>query len=229
MLISLKQVQLRVPLQNDSAGSNTFGSSNKQRLLLKIPDFKVSPGSRILIQGPSGSGKSSLLHFIAGLFDASEGQLSWDEQLVQKLSDHQRSSIRREKFAIIFQRLNLLEHLSLRENVLLALSDKLGKNEKLKRSEQALTSVGLKSRANDLSAVLSLGEQQRLAIARALAQQPEVILADEPTSSLDQKNSELCMDALFEAAKNSSLIVVSHDDRIKKRFSNVKSILDWVP
>ncbi len=220
MLISLKDVQLKVPLAADS---------QSERLLLKISDFKIEPGARILIQGPSGSGKSSLLHFIAGLFEASKGQLLWDEQAVEKLSDHQRSTIRREKFAIIFQRLNLLEHLSLRENVFLALSDKLSNEEKIKRSEQALTSVGLKNRPNDLSAVLSLGEQQRLAIARALAQQPQVILADEPTSSLDQKNSELCMDALFEAAKNASLIVVSHDERIKKRFSHVKSILDWVP
>ena len=218
MLIDLKKVTLKVPTDNGT-----------ERVLLKIENFKIEPNQKILIQGPSGTGKSSLLHFIAGLMGSSEGHLHWDGKRVGSLSDHERSQIRKQKFAIIFQRLNLLDHLSLRENIFLALDRRLNQTEKSTRADQALASVDLSSRANDLAAVLSLGEQQRLAIARALAQKPEVILADEPTSSLDKKNADTCMKALLQAAQNASLVVVSHDERIQKSFSQVKSIMDWVP
>ncbi len=122
MFISLKQVKLKVPID---AGSEKAGKKKSERLLLSIPDFAIEAGSRLLIQGPSGSGKSSLLHFIAGLFDASSGELKWGEQSVQELTDYQRSTIRRQKFAIIFQPLNFPEHLSFRENIFFALSDYL--------------------------------------------------------------------------------------------------------
>ncbi len=218
MFIELKKVKLKVPIENRG-----------ERLLLKIDEFKIEANQKILIKGPSGTGKSSLLHFMAGLMQASEGSLNWDQSLVSSLTDQQRSQIRKQKFAIIFQRLNLLDHLSLRENIFLALGHSLSTNEKNKRADDALESVGLSKRARDLAAVMSLGEQQRLAIARALAQKPEVILADEPTSSLDQKNADLCMNALLKASQNASLVVVSHDERIQKSFSRVQSIMDWVP
>lgn len=218
MMIELKKIKLKVPLENGG-----------ERLLLKIDNFKIEANQKVLIKGPSGTGKSSLLHFIAGLMSAAEGSLAWDQNIVSSLNDHQRSQIRKEKFAVIFQRLNLLDHLSLRENIFLALSHSMDKEEKRQRAEDALTSVGLSKRGGDLAAVMSLGEQQRLAIARALAQKPEVILADEPTSSLDQKNAELCMNALLKASTFASLIVVSHDERIQKSFSRLQSISDWAP
>ncbi len=218
MLIDLKKVKLKVPSENGG-----------ERLLLKIDDFKIEAGQKILIQGPSGTGKSSFLHFIAGLMSSSEGYLHWDGKRVGSLSDHERSHIRKQKFAIIFQRLNLLDHLTLKENIFLALDSGLSQAEKASRADQALKRVDLAPRADDWAAVLSLGEQQRLAIARALAQKPEVILADEPTSSLDKKNADICMKALLQAAESSSLIVVSHDERIQKSFSQVQSISDWAP
>ena len=218
MLIDLKNVILKVPK-----------TSGKERVLLSIDSLKIEPNNKILVHGPSGIGKSTLLHFIAGLMTSSEGSLNWNGKNVNLLSDKERSQIRKQKFAIIFQRLNLLDHLSLRENIFLALGRKLSLPEKNKAADAALESVKLLDRAQELAAVLSLGEQQRLAIARALAQKPEVILADEPTSSLDQKNSEICVKALLQAASHASLIVVSHDERIQKSFSQVKSILDWVP
>lgn len=218
MRIDLKKVKLKVPT-----------SSGRERLLLRIDDFAIEAKQKILIHGPSGTGKSSLLHFVAGLMSSSEGSLHWDSNQVSLLSDHQRSHIRKKKFAIIFQRLNLLDHLSLKENIFLALDNKLSHAEKNKSANDALSIVKLLDRANEMAAILSLGEQQRLAIARALAQKPEIILADEPTSSLDQKNSDICITALLQAAENASLIIVSHDERIKKSFSLTKSILDWAP
>ncbi len=218
MIINIKNVKLKLALEERS-----------ERTLLAIQGFKIEAGQKILINGPSGAGKSSLLHLIAGLLDASEGSIYWNEKLVSDLSDNERSQTRKKKFAIIFQRLNLLDHLSLKENIFLALDSSLSSKEKNDRAEEALESVGLKKRADDLAAVMSLGEQQRLAIARALAQRPEIILADEPTSSLDQKNADICLQALFKASTSASLVVVSHDERIQKNFSRLQSILDWVP
>lgn len=126
------------------------------------------------------------------------------------LNDDERCSLRRREIGVVFQKLNLLEHLTNRENAGLTLPPGASN----KKILEALRVVRLKDRANDRCGKLSTGEQQRVAVARILVQSPQVILADEPTSSLDAKNTAFVMESLKECARGKTLVVVSHDQRI---------------
>jgi putative ABC transport system ATP-binding protein len=183
----------------------------------QVSEFKLSPGQRVLIKGASGTGKTTFLHLLAGLYRPNEGQIHWDEKLLSDLSENQTSHIRKIKMGLVFQNLNLLSYLTAEENIELSGADK-------KTAQELLTQVGLSDKAKRRTQQLSLGEQQRVAVARVLAQKPEVILADEPTSSLDDKNAEHVMSLLLGNSKNQSLIMVSHDHRIEKFFDKIISI-----
>lgn len=191
--------------------SNIRVSLPNGRQLFAIPEFNIPFGSHILIQGESGAGKTTLLHLIAGLFVPPEGEVRIGELALSLLSDEKRCDLRRKKIGVIFQKLNLLDHLTCAENVLLSASS----------YQQALEHVRLAERAHDRVSYLSLGEQQRVAVARVLAQKPEIILADEPTSSLDEANTEFVMKSLKASAQGRTLIVVSHDHRIAGYFDKV--------
>lgn len=189
-----------------------------ERLLFHIRNFHLNSGEHLLIQGASGQGKTTLLHLIAGLFVPNSGQVNLGNYALHQMSDAQRSEFRRQYVGLVFQKLNLIEHLTAVENVQLSLK---GFAEAEKLSLKALEAVGLSDKAYNWTSVLSLGEQQRVAVARVLARQPELILADEPTSSLDEKNSSRVIELLLQAAKNQSCIVVSHDHRLEKYFSKI--------
>lgn len=193
------------------------------RLLFSIRGLRIPAGTRMLIHGASGIGKTTLLHLIAGLFSADEGKVTIGTYDLQMLSDFQRSILRRQEFGIVFQRLNLIDHLNALENVLLPLPPD---STSAARAAQALEKVNMGGRDRERVANLSLGEQQRVAIARVLASSPPIILADEPTSSLDEKNASAVLDALWEASTNNTLLVVSHDRRIHERFQNVVDFED---
>lgn len=192
------------------------------RELFRVPEFVVEPGERVLIEGSSGRGKTTFLHLLAGLFLPTEGVVEIGDQRTSQMSDNERCDLRRKSFGIVFQKLNLIEHLTALENVEIAQPVK-SQSEAL----AALRAVKLEDRAGDLAATLSLGEQQRVAVARVLAVRPAIILADEPTSSLDDENAEFVMKSLFEAAKGKSLVVVSHDHRVKKLFNRAQHFADW--
>ncbi len=148
----------------------------------------------------------------------SEGDVFFSGRSFSKMSDSERSQIRRKNIGLIFQKLNLLTHLTPTENVSLAvqtLKDDATEN----LVANALKQVRMDAYAHERTANLSGGEQQRIAVARVLAQNPEIILADEPTSSLDDDNAEFVIDALKTAAKGKTLLVVSHDDRLTKKFT----------
>lgn len=202
MKITLKDIKVNLPVSG--------------KTLFHLPEFEVESGHKVLIEGESGKGKTTLLHLIAGLFYPAEGEVLLGEQRLNSLSDEERCHFRRANVGIIFQKLNLIEHLTALENVCLALGS-LG----TARAQAALKAVGLKDHMHERSSVLSLGEQQRVAVARVLASDAKIILADEPTSSLDEKNAANVMDLLFEAAKHKTLVVVSHDHRIEKKFNTV--------
>ena len=202
MQIELSKVKVEIP--------------QTKRELFKLDRLDLPKASQLLVHGASGKGKTTLLHLMAGLFLPSEGTVTLGKHQLNTLSDEQRALIRRQHIGFIFQKLNLIDYLTAEENVRLALP-KSGTT--AATITNALKQVGMADRARDLCGRLSLGEQQRVAVARVLAARPSVILADEPTSSLVAKNADAVMDALVEAAGNTStLVIVSHDDRIRSRF-----------
>jgi ABC-type lipoprotein export system ATPase subunit len=191
-----------------------------QRKLFSLSRWEVPQGSHILVQGPSGAGKTTLLHLIAGLFLASSGEVKIGERNLKLLSDDARADLRREQIGVIFQKLNLLDHLTVSENIQLV-SRNLASSEALSSVAESIDRVKLSGRNDERCAHLSLGEQQRVAVARVLHQRPNILLADEPTSSLDDRNADFIIQAIKEASKNKTLIVVSHDQRLAKHFDHV--------
>lgn len=210
MEIELSKISVRLP--------------QRPRALFKIPELKISAGQRVLIQGASGRGKTTLLHLIAGLLLPDEGEVRVDGVSLSRLSEGERAQLRRQKMGLIFQRLNLLDYLTAVENVCLGIG-----RTSLENARSALNDVGLGDRCDERSSVLSLGEQQRVAVARALLMRPEVLLADEPTSSLDDANAENVLDLLIRASEGRTLILVSHDRRIADRFEAQYDFNIWVP
>lgn len=184
------------------------------RPLLEIPSRQVGRGAALLVRGASGCGKTSLLHTITGLLRPHAGEVLLDDQSLSSLSERRRAHLRRHRIGVIFQRLNLLEHLTARENVRLGKPGVTAAN-----ADSALERLGLGDARTRPGYQLSLGEQQRVAVARVLAARPALILADEPTSALDDHNAEAVMDALFgERERGATLIVATHDERIVDRF-----------
>jgi len=194
--------------------------------LLRINDLNIHPGSRVLIHGPSGAGKTTLLHLIAGLFLPNEGEVAIGGTRLSQLSDGERCEFRRKHFGIIFQSLNLLDHLTCEENILLSCG---GGSDARASARRALGQVNMQDYDKRYAAHLSIGQRQRVAVARVIASRPLFVLADEPTSSLDDVNCSAVLDALLAVAdKRTTLVVVSHDQRIKDRFSTHLDIQEFV-
>ena len=190
---------------------------NHDRVLFKISSLSIQNGEKALIKGATGKGKTTFLHLIAGFFLPTKGSVHIGTYNITSLNDNERSLFRRQYIGMIFQQLNLLDHLTAYENVELSLLNK-------KSSEKilaALKAVGLNDRKNQKTALMSLGEQQRVAIARALVGNYAIILADEPTSSLDEKNALEVTRLLLDACSEKTLIVISHDQRIEKFFNHI--------
>lgn len=190
---------------------------NHNQVLFKIPSLSFKEGEKILIKGASGKGKTTFLHLLAGLFLPDQGSVKIGTHKITELNDSERSVFRRQHIGMIFQKLNLLDHLTAYENVELSLINKNSSEKIIK----ALNAVGLSNRENDKTSVMSLGEQQRIAIARALVGDYKIVLADEPTSSLDEKNAFEITQLLINSCSGKTLIVVSHDQRIEKFFDRI--------
>lgn len=187
--------------------------------LFEIPQRTIPEGSRLLIRGPSGAGKTTLLHIIAGLQDQYRGAVSVDGHRLQDFSESRRCAWRRESVGLVFQRLNLLGHLTAAENVLLGAPKTDLSPETVRKS---LAGLGVEELADQFAYHLSLGEQQRVAVARVIARSPRLILADEPTSSLDENNAVRVMEALLGAVdEKGTLLVATHDDRVAGYFRDV--------
>ena len=182
---------------------------------LKNVSLNIKNNEFLSIMGPSGSGKSTLLNSIGCLDFPTKGKIFLKGNNISKLDESQLAEIRGKTIGFIFQTFNLLYSLSVLENVMLpmAFQDK-NKEERKKRARKLLISVGLKERLNHRPNQLSGGEMQRVAIARSLANDPEVILADEPTGNLDSKNGQLIMEILKKLHKQGgkTLILVTHDE-----------------
>ena len=176
-------------------------------------NLNVEKGEWVAIMGPSGSGKTTMMNIIGCMDKASIGQLVLAGQDISTLSSKELTQIRRDKIGLIFQQFHLVNYLTALENVMMAQYYHSMPDEE--EAMEVLESVGLKDRAKHLPNQLSGGEQQRVCIARALVNHPDIILADEPTGNLDEKNEFIVMD-IFEKwhKKGSSIIVVTHDQEV---------------
>lgn len=203
-----------------AAGGGRSGSSDSGRILFSIPELEIPSGTRLLVHGPSGQGKTTFLHLLGGLLTPNSGSVKLGEHDLALLPDKVRSALRRQHMGLIFQKLNLLDHLTAAENVQLA----LGAQARGDLVREALSEVGMHEKAQQRTATLSLGEQQRVAVARILVRPPEVILADEPTSSLDGQSARWVIEALLRVARSKTIIVVSHDERIQSYFSDRRAL-----
>ncbi|MDX2128957.1 MAG: ABC transporter ATP-binding protein [Chloroherpetonaceae bacterium] len=198
--------------------------------LLKIPQFSIESGAKIALVGRSGSGKSTLLNLIAGILKPTEGTIKVLNEEITSLSESQRDAFRAKSIGYVFQSFNLLQGFSAKENILLAM--KFGSNEKNKSEKAALLldTVGLSDKADKKPRELSVGEQQRVAIVRAIANDPKIILADEPTANLDEENTRIVLELLFNltAQTDRTLILVTHEKEVAERFPtqlNLKTII----
>lgn len=206
-----------------------FRWRQEQPPLLAIPDFTVAAGETVFIEGPSGSGKTTLLGLLGGVLTPEQGAVRLLGQDLVPLGSAQRDSLRATHIGFIFQMFNLLPYLSVRENTLLACRFSAQRRQRaVARSgclaaEAALllNALELEARLFDVPAVeLSVGQQQRVAAARALAGQPEVVIADEPTSALDADTRQAFIKLLFQEcwANKAALVFVSHDAALAPLF-----------
>ena len=189
--------------------------------ILSELNFSLDNGSHLIISGPSGSGKSTLINLMSGLYRPTSGHVSFESNDYSKLTDKDIDEMRAKNFGLIFQRLHLIKHLTVEQNIL------LGFNKiKLPNIEKLIEDIGLTAKKKQLAKDLSFGESQRVAIARGVVNNPKIIFADEPTSSLDDENTKRVLKLISaQANKNKSSIVIStHDERVKKFFKNILEI-----
>jgi putative ABC transport system ATP-binding protein len=190
-------------------------------------DLTIGDGDRLVIQGPTGGGKSTLLQMLGGLDKPTAGQVELDGVDLARLSEAKLTKVRSENIGFVFQSFNLIPTLTAQENVETALVPLgLKGKERRERAVEALKSVGLGERLGHLPGEMSGGQQQRVAIARALVKQPKVLLADEPTGNLDESMRDEIMDVLERMWKEHGLtfIMVTHDSTIAKKAPRLATI-----
>lgn len=186
-----------------------------------FPDLSVHSGSALLITGGSGKGKTTLLHLLGGLLKPRSGEVLIGKTDITKLSDKKLDYFRGRNIGLILQQSYFVESLTVEENVVLASWLATGK-QATENAKQLLEQLGLGNQLHKLPSQLSIGQQQRATIARALINKPKLLLADEPTSSLDNENAATVASMLTALAEeyNTALIIVTHDQRLKDRFTN---------
>lgn len=183
--------------------------------VVSLPDITLHEGQSLLLKGRSGSGKTTILYSLAGLAAPLSGIITLNEQNIYALSETERDRLRGQKIGIIFQTLQLVKSLTVIDNLLLA-PCMTGSPQNQEKAHQILETLGIKSLATRQATALSQGQAQRVAIARAIINSPKIILADEPTSSLDDEACKQTIDLLFKLAREAGaiLIVSSHDTRL---------------
>lgn len=195
---------------------NIVKKYGKDVTALKGIDMSVKKGEFVSVIGKSGSGKSTLMNILGCLDTATEGEYYFCGENVCRLRESRIEEIRRERIGFIFQGFNLIPELDATENVMLPLKYKgIGKRERLKMAEKALEAVGLAGRMNHKPSEMSGGQQQRTAIARAIAGNPEIILADEPTGNLDTDSGNQIMGIITDLKRQGrTIILITHDNNI---------------
>ena len=206
-----------------------FKWNKKSSFRLKINELVLEKKKKVILLGESGSGKSTLLNLISGIIDPDSGEIIISGKSITSLSPRKKDFFRTENLGVIFQQFNIIEYLSPITNILLPSYFTSLKNRRTNLFSKRAISLGKKLGINkdvlfqDKSKDLSVGQQQRIAIIRALINSPKIILADEPTSALDLKNKEKFLSLLFEICEQEeiSILMVSHDNIITKYFDEI--------
>ncbi len=190
-------------------------------------DLTVPDGQFIVVTGPSGSGKTTLLSLMAGLDAPTSGTILIDDQDITKLNEDELAELRGERFGFIFQNFHLIPTLTALENVVLS-AELGGTSNSHKKSVDLLGVVGLAERMHHYPAQLSGGEQQRLCLARAFVNEPDIVLADEPTGNLDSKNSNRVLDLMMELhqTRKATVVLVTHEPDIAKKSQRILTMAD---
>jgi len=208
-----------------------FRWPGRSSFALSVPEFRMAQSESVLLLGESGSGKSTLLSLICGIVAADSGRVSVGGTDIATLRAGARDRFRAERIGVIFQQFNLLPYASVSDNILLPLRFAPERRKRAAPDEAAglCSALGLPDGITGTTAGrLSVGQQQRVAVARALIGQPPLIVADEPTSALDAATQDSFLGLLFDriAATGSSLLMVSHDERLGARFDRVVRLAD---
>lgn len=206
----------------------TYRSGKVDVPALKHVNLIVEQGEFIAVMGPSGCGKSTLLHLLGGLLQPTGGRIFIDGMDISKLSDSERTAIRRRKIGYVFQRFNLLPTLTARGNIELAKRIQGNGFMNPNGVDEILDMLGLKDKIHFRPSELSGGEQQRVAIARAVIHRPSIVLADEPTGSLDSHNSRIVLRLLRELNEklNQTIVMITHDAEAASTASRVVEMKD---
>jgi len=191
--------------------------------ILHVAEFRLAPGEQAVLVGPSGCGKTTLLHVIAGIRRADAGRILMHGTDLLQLSEAGRDRFRAANVGYIFQTFNLLPAFTALENVLLGMTfTRRGRDER--RATHLLERVGLAARARHKPTALSVGEQQRVAVARALANRPQLLLADEPTANVDRGNQQQIIDLIRDTCREErvALLLVTHAREVAEQFDRVE-------
>lgn len=204
------------------------GQPNEFRALRGL-DLAIPQGKHVSIIGPSGSGKSTLLNLISCLDTPTEGEVCIEGININSLNGFEKARLRREKLGFVFQQFNLIRNMTAFENIELPMRfRRTPRKDRKKKVNELLSIVGLADKGNNRPTELSGGEQQRVAVARALANNPKIILADEPTGNLDTKTGEKIMELLLRLnrGEGKTLVIVTHDPRIAENADLVITMQD---
>jgi ABC-type lipoprotein export system ATPase subunit len=199
--------------------------SGNPLVIIDIPRLDIGAGEQVVLRGESGGGKTTLLHLISGIVTADSGSIKLDGMELNKFSESARDRIRADKMGYVFQTFNLLPGFTALENVRLGMTF-ARKKMNLERAKELMNRVGLGDRMNYMPNQLSVGQQQRVAVARALANKPRLLLADEPTANVDPANQNRIIELIQEVCRVDvvAILLVTHSDEISKRFERVERL-----
>jgi putative ABC transport system ATP-binding protein len=207
--------------------SKTVPSGTESLTILHSLDLVIPDGQFVAVVGPSGSGKSTLLGLVAGLDSPTSGEIRIDGQIINQMSEDALAELRSRKIGFIFQSFHLIPSLTALENILVPM-EIAGARDAEERARKLLTDVDLVARAHHYPSQLSGGERQRVAIARAFANEPSIMLADEPTGNLDSHNGRHVFDLMVEMnqRRGTTLVLVTHDHELAEEASRHISLRD---
>jgi putative ABC transport system ATP-binding protein len=205
-----------------------FGEGDTAITVLKSVSARIDDGEFVAIIGPSGAGKSTLLYQLSLLDEPSGGEVFFDKEPTHEMNQTEKTDLRLHKMGFVFQDYALLPELTAVENVgLPMLMQGMSKKDAYAKAEKALARIGLLEKKRNLPSQLSGGQQQRVSIARAIAHEPRVLFADEPTANLDSENSRVVMDAFLELHKaGQTIVLVTHEEEYAKKAKRILTLRD---